>query len=667
MKNALLLLILFFSFFYSQTQAQITFKVDRIPLYTPKDADIYLVGSFNNWATNDPNYKLLKENDGTYSITLISPPDSFQYKFTRGNWLSVEGHTNGWTRPNRIFLKRDVKHSIIPIQISSWEDIGTYTFVVKKIPEDTPHDASIYVTGNFNDWNPNHENYKLKKNPDNSYSLTIPCGMDTLEYKFTRGTWGSVEGRTNGQAINNRTFLRTNHQIASIIESEIAGWEDLAYTIFNAYDLSLLLSAFQGILLIIALFSIQHNNREANELLSGIIFMVSIALFSRVSVDYKELFRNYPKLMLLSDIILFAYAPLFYFYIQKLLTIRAKSYFKSWYHFIPFAIHFFAYLPLILLDNDTFRYRNVGKDFTIWFAVAGGIALIYNAIYWYQCKRLIDYYQRQSAETYAFDQNLNYLNKVMTLKAFCLGVWLFTYISPLAGWLINYDTIWITEKSTDLIWVLFAGLIYMMGYFAMNQPEIFRLSQAERVKDDAENSPIFAAPTIVENLANSGSPIIVANQMPVYQDDMLHRQAVTEVQFNQKDQQIFQAQQLENKEHEEQFQKIKARLDQLIEQKKPFTNPKLTIAELADMTNTEMRLLSKVIHESYDKNFHDFINYYRIHEFTKLLTSEKHKNYTFLALAFEVGFNSKTAFNRSFKKIMNKTPREYFNDSRIDE
>ena len=58
-------------------------------------------------------------------------------------------------------------------------------------------------------------------------------------------------------------------------------------------------------------------------------------------------------------------------------------------------------------------------------------------------------------------------------------------------------------------------------------------------------------------------------------------------------------------------------------------------------------------------NFNDFVNSYRIEEFKRLAQQEDYQNHTLLAIAFIVGFNSKSAFNRSFKKLEDCTPREY--------
>ncbi|NOU17521.1 MAG: helix-turn-helix domain-containing protein [Bacteroidales bacterium] len=100
-------------------------------------------------------------------------------------------------------------------------------------------------------------------------------------------------------------------------------------------------------------------------------------------------------------------------------------------------------------------------------------------------------------------------------------------------------------------------------------------------------------------------------------------------------------------------------LTELMKTSKPFKNPELNIAELSDLLNTKPHILSKMINEHYNKNFRDFINEYRVKEFIAMSISEEYKNYTFLALAYEVGFNSKSTFNLVFKKNTGLSPRNY--------
>ena len=100
-------------------------------------------------------------------------------------------------------------------------------------------------------------------------------------------------------------------------------------------------------------------------------------------------------------------------------------------------------------------------------------------------------------------------------------------------------------------------------------------------------------------------------------------------------------------------------LTELMQVAKPFKNPELNIAELSDLLNTKPHILSKMINEHYNKNFRDFINEYRVKEFIAMSISEEYKNYTFLALAYEVGFNSKSTFNLVFKKNTGLSPRDY--------
>lgn len=102
------------------------------------------------------------------------------------------------------------------------------------------------------------------------------------------------------------------------------------------------------------------------------------------------------------------------------------------------------------------------------------------------------------------------------------------------------------------------------------------------------------------------------------------------------------------------------RVAALMKEKKPYRNPDLSVSDLADMLETKPHVLSKIINDSYHKNFRDFVNTYRIEEFIRLAHTKEFKHYTFLALAQEVGFNSKSTFNLAFKKLTHQSPREYF-------
>jgi AraC-like DNA-binding protein len=111
----------------------------------------------------------------------------------------------------------------------------------------------------------------------------------------------------------------------------------------------------------------------------------------------------------------------------------------------------------------------------------------------------------------------------------------------------------------------------------------------------------------------------------------------------------------------------KKQLEALMQEEKPYLEPQLTLPELATQMQISLHLLSKVINDGYDKNFHDFINSYRIDEFKTLILQPKYRHQTILAVALDAGFNSKTAFNRAFKKLTNSTPREFLKQQSLGE
>jgi AraC-like DNA-binding protein len=110
---------------------------------------------------------------------------------------------------------------------------------------------------------------------------------------------------------------------------------------------------------------------------------------------------------------------------------------------------------------------------------------------------------------------------------------------------------------------------------------------------------------------------------------------------------------------EPEIQAWKTKLLSHIETKQPFLEPELTLNELAKQMNTNSSLLSKVINDGTGRNFNDFINHYRVREVIKKLKAGEQQTQTLLGIALDSGFNSKATFNRSFKKEMGKTPKEY--------
>lgn len=101
------------------------------------------------------------------------------------------------------------------------------------------------------------------------------------------------------------------------------------------------------------------------------------------------------------------------------------------------------------------------------------------------------------------------------------------------------------------------------------------------------------------------------------------------------------------------------KLKSYMETEKPFLNPDITLEVLANELNMNPRLLSQVINDSYKKNFKSFILEYRIQESMRILADTRHSRLTILEILYQVGFNSKSAFNNQFKQYTNLTPLEY--------
>jgi predicted alpha/beta superfamily hydrolase len=106
--------------------AQMTLLVNNVPQLTPMFDQLYIAGDFNDWNPGDPAWQL-SSSGGIYSITIPEQnTQEFEFKFTRGNWDTVEGNELGSYLPNRSASYNP--GGTATYEIAGWEDLpGTHT------------------------------------------------------------------------------------------------------------------------------------------------------------------------------------------------------------------------------------------------------------------------------------------------------------------------------------------------------------------------------------------------------------------------------------------------------------------------------------------------------------------------------------------------------------
>jgi AraC-like DNA-binding protein len=92
---------------------------------------------------------------------------------------------------------------------------------------------------------------------------------------------------------------------------------------------------------------------------------------------------------------------------------------------------------------------------------------------------------------------------------------------------------------------------------------------------------------------------------------------------------------------------------------KAYLNENLSLRDFALYLKSDPNLISFILNNHLNKNFHDFVNHYRVEEVKNKLNDHRCAHLSLLGIGLESGFNSKTTFNRVFKQMTGITPTEY--------
>ena len=107
-----------------------------------------------------------------------------------------------------------------------------------------------------------------------------------------------------------------------------------------------------------------------------------------------------------------------------------------------------------------------------------------------------------------------------------------------------------------------------------------------------------------------------------------------------------------------------AKLETIMATEMPYLQPNLSLRELAQMVDIHPNNLSELLNEKIGKNFSEYINSFRVERFKAIAKDSKNAHLSLLGIAYESGFNSKTAFNTFFKKATGITPKQYLKGNR---
>jgi AraC-like DNA-binding protein len=110
---------------------------------------------------------------------------------------------------------------------------------------------------------------------------------------------------------------------------------------------------------------------------------------------------------------------------------------------------------------------------------------------------------------------------------------------------------------------------------------------------------------------------------------------------------------------EDRVEQIRKSLDYLFEVEKIYQDESLSLHSLAERLDIPSHQLSWIINYKIGRSFFELLNRYRIEEVKKRLKDSRDKDKTILEIAYSSGFKTKSAFNKTFKILTGKTPKDY--------
>lgn len=144
--------------------------------------------------------------------------------FLHSNLIDIDRFVKGWvySQKNIQMITRYLV-ALLTVLLLPLAGVAQLTMQITDIPANTPDGEDIYVAGNFNGWAPGDDSYILTETSPGLWEITLDIAPGLLEFKFTRGSWPTVEGNASGGYRPNRTYDYSGGE--QLVSFEILSWE----------------------------------------------------------------------------------------------------------------------------------------------------------------------------------------------------------------------------------------------------------------------------------------------------------------------------------------------------------------------------------------------------------------------------------------------------------
>jgi AraC-like DNA-binding protein len=368
------------------------------------------------------------------------------------------------------------------------------------------------------------------------------------------------------------------------------------------------MSVFVSLLLAFFLFTVKTKNKVANRLFAT--YLLFFAIDNSGIFISEDFIKDHLNLEFFRWTICILILPVFYLYVLSVCFADFRFKTKHLLHALPFVIVNTVFIFRLYFLNDVekmhfYDHHNQMPEFYYMLFLGAMQIVMYSIGVFFVLKKYREIYQE------------NYTNPKTSISKWLiqLSIVLFMlyYLSIAKNILryVDFETVWIWANVVMQFLALVVSCWFVLK--ALNYPEVFR----------GIDSKLQLARDILPN-ENS----------------------------------------IEQKDSQNEVIKAKiSSLKQYMAEKEPYLDPSLTIQELSNQIDIPVRDLSVLINHHINQHFFDFVNEYRIEKAMDILKNPLKSDLTVLEILYEVGFNSKSSFNTSFKKHTNLTPTAYRNAS----